>query len=526
MRAVWLVLLVVACDGPTITGTTCNDDQDCNLFNAQGRCESTGYCSFPDQTCTSGQRYSPGASDELAGTCVGGTATCGAKDQTCCGLGVCAGNLTCVAEAGTCQCGGAGQPCCDGTTCTGGLRCGPGATCGTSDVISAATGAGHACALFVDGTVSCWGHDFKQGGGTPGLGDDVLAASSAIPILGASDLVELHAGEMHTCGRKTDGTLWCWGHNENGQLGNNSTVHSDVAVQVTGMTNVTLFDGGRTHTCALGSYNGTAGLWCWGRGGQNGHGATSAAGKLGNNSAADSKVPVRVNLTAATGSGQTVRSLSAGAYHSCVVMSDDKTWCWGRNDHGELGNSSTVSTRVPVQVNYAGITIPAGVTVDEVSCSDGRRKLNSTCIRLSNGSVYCWGANAHSELGDGGIVERTAPSLPVNISGLAGAKIVQLASAQFAKCARTDLGEVWCWGEDKNGILGINNGNETTHATPIKTTVLSTATQLVMSHKLACAIDAAKQLFCWGTNKRGQAKARRPVDNADARVLEPTQVTF
>lgn len=530
MRAIACGLAVIvslaACDGPTISGTKCNDDVDCNLFNAQGRCESTGFCSFPDETCASGQRYSPGATGDLASACVDGAATCGNQGQACCGAGACAEHLTCVTESGTCQCGALGQACCGGTTCDAGMHCG-GTTCSTSSVSQVAVGAGHACALFADATVACWGHDYKPYASYPGVGEAVLASSTPVPIRGATGIVELRAAEMHTCGRKMDGTLWCWGHNENGQLGDGTTTHSTVAVQVAGLTNVTLFDGGRRHTCALGTYNATApGLWCWGRGGESAHNATGAVGKLGNNSSSDSKVPVRVDLSAAAAQGQTVKALSTGSYHSCMVMSDDTTWCWGRNANGELGNGTTTPSKVPVQVSYAGITIPSGVTVDQVSCSDGRGKQNSTCILLSNGTVYCWGANAHGELGDGGTVARTAPSTPVNLAALGAVKIVQLAAAQYAKCARSDDGGVWCWGENRNGILGINNGSVVTQATPVKANVLSTATRLDMSHRLACAIDSANQLFCWGTNRRGQARAKTPADVTEAAVLEPTRVIF
>jgi alpha-tubulin suppressor-like RCC1 family protein len=526
IRACVLALLLVACDGPTISGTTCNDDKDCNLFNAQGRCESTGYCSFPDETCASGQRYTTGASSELAGTCVDGASQCGAKDQTCCGASVCAANLTCVTEASTCQCGASGQPCCDGTTCGAGLHCGNGALCGTSEVAQVAAGAGHACALFADHTVMCWGYDYKPYASTAGVGEAVIASATPIPITGATDIDELRAAEMHTCGRKLDGTLWCWGHNENGQLGDGTTTHSRAAVQVAGLTNVSLFDGGSRHTCAVGTYNGVAGLWCWGRGGEAGHNATGPTGKLGNNSSADSKMPVRVDLSAAASAGQTVKSLSTGSYHSCVVMSDDKTWCWGRNANGELGNGATTPTKVPVQVSYAGITIPPGITVDQVSCSDGRKKTNSTCMLLSNGTVYCWGANAKSELGDGGTVQRTTPSTPVNVTALGAVKIVELGAASLAKCARTDDGSVWCWGENRNGILGINDGAITVRATPVKVNAISTAARLDMSHKLACVVDTANHLLCWGTNRRGQAGAKAPTSAADSVVLEPTQVRF
>jgi alpha-tubulin suppressor-like RCC1 family protein len=524
--AIACVIVAAACDGRTITGTSCADDSDCNLFNAQGRCEPTGWCSFADETCAGGQRYTAGAGDDLGGTCVGGAPTCGERDQACCGSGVCAANLVCATETATCECGGAGQPCCDGTTCEGGLRCGEGATCSTSDVLQVATGAGHACALFADHRVSCWGFDYKPFPSQAGIGDSVIASPRPAVIDGATDIVELRAAETHTCGKKSDSSLWCWGHNEWGQLGNGTTVHSRSAVRVTGLSNVTLFDGGRMHTCAVGSYNGTAGVWCWGRGGQRTHDATGATGRLGHNSSANSSVPVRVELAAATSAGQTIRSLSTGAYHSCVVTSDDKIWCWGSNASGELGIGNTTPSKVPVQTNLAGVALGAGVTVDEVSCSDGRHKKASTCLRLSSGVVHCWGSNERGELGDGttSTTPRTAPTTAVSTSALGSAKIVQLASAQFAKCGRTDTGDVWCWGQNTNGIVGIDESNPSNRTTPVKTTVLTNATQLDMSHKLACAVDAGKQLYCWGTNRRGQAAARPPTAQSDKQVLQPTRV--
>jgi alpha-tubulin suppressor-like RCC1 family protein len=530
-RVVVLALALAACDGPTISGTTCNDDKDCNLFNTQGTCEATGFCSFPDIACPSGKRYGPGEGT-MSDTCVDGAATCGNKGQACCGSGVCAANLACVAataESATCECGAAGEPCCDGTTCDSGLRCGASATCSSSEVLQVAAGAGHACVLFGDHTVSCWGHDWKPYPGYPGRGDAVMAYSTPTAIEGATDIQDLRAGEFHTCGTKSDKTLWCWGHNDNGQLGNGTTTHSTRAVQVTGLTNVTLFDAGRLHTCAVASNNGTAGLWCWGRGGNGApHSATQTTGRLGNGSSADSSVPVKVDLSQAAAAGQTIKSLSVGGYHTCIVMSDSKVWCWGRNTNGELGNTTTTPSTVPVLVSLGGITIPANVTVDEVKTSDGRRKEDSTCIRLSDGTTYCWGANARGELGDGttSTTARTAPTTAVDTSVLGGAKFVQLASAMWAKCARTDTGDVWCWGRNKNGIVGINDGNLTNVTRPTKALNLAGITQLEMSHMLACAVDGNHQLFCWGTNHRGQAKAKPPADATDAVVVQPTKIAF
>jgi len=527
----WILVLVVAgCSGETISATTCTTEADCNLFNVAGTCEPTGFCSFPDATCIDGRRYSPGAEGDLAGACLGGVVGCGARDAACCTGTVCGPNLACGIESGTCQCGGDDQPCCGGTTCGDGFTCGASSTCEGNSVRQVAAGKGHVCAL-TETTVWCWGYDNKPfPSGTPGIGAAVISDPVPAPIAGLTAVAELRAGEFHTCARKLDNTLWCWGHNENGQLGDGTRVHSKIPVQVAGLTNVTRFDGGRLHTCAVGTYLGTPGLWCWGRNGRSGHqGGTPDAdiGRLGNDSIVDSPVPVAVDVSVATGAGQTIKSLSTGSYHSCMVTSDNKVWCWGRNNDGSLGTGNLINSKVPVPVNLAGVTIPAAATVDEVSCSDGNRSLaSSTCLRLSTGAVYCWGNGGDGQLGDGAFANRTAPSTPVNTSALGSAKLVQLVAGFRARCARDDGGAVWCWGHDKNGALGLNLTGDLKYAVPSKTRVISGATQLDMSHRTACAIDSEKRLFCWGTNKHNQSKARPAMTADEARTLQPFQIVL
>jgi alpha-tubulin suppressor-like RCC1 family protein len=548
----WLItalLSLIACVRPSkVVGVACSDAGDCVLGSVTGKCESTGYCSYPDAACSGGQRYSPGAGDGLGGVCVGGTSTCGGMDQACCGT-LCSEHLACDATSMTCVCGDDGEPCCGGTVCSanvacnaagmcacggygepccGGTTCDTGATC-TAGVCSAgatqiAVGAGHACALRPDGSVWCWGSDWKPWATqTPGLLNTTIGSIVPKPM-GLTGVAELRAAEMHTCARKQDGTLWCWGHNEAGQLGNGSNASSSVPVQVSGLSAVTLFDGGRHHTCAVGSYNGTQGLWCWGRNGRNNK-ATNGTfdqtmSRLGNNAFADSNVPVAVDLSVAAAAGQTVRALSTGSYYSCVVMSDDKVWCWGKNGNGQLGNGTTTSSKVPVQVNLAGVALPSGATIDEVSCSDGSGyKSASTCMRISTGGVYCWGAA--NELGDGSTAQRTAPTAAVTMTALGSATFTKLASAADVHCGLSTAGDVWCWGLNQNGVLGINDGtNTTTRTTPVKALGLTGATQLDASHRTACAIDGQQQLWCWGANKRSV------IIGAPNRVLQPTKVAL
>lgn len=521
-RLLLAVLVVAACGEREIDGTACASSTDCNLFNAVGTCQATGFCSYPDTSCLSGERYAPAAGDSLGGSCFGDT-TCGGKDQPCCGS-VCGDNLTCVTDLAMCQCGAAGQPCCDGATCGTGLHCGTGATCSSNEVKQVAIGHGSVCALTGDGAVWCWGHDAKPFGRRGGR--DIIGFDVPTPIAGIDNVSELRGGEQHTCAKKTDGTLWCWGHNDRGQLGDGSAMSTITPVQVSGLTNVTQFDLGRMHTCAVGTVAGTTSLYCWGRGGvESETNTTSTGSRLGAGTLANASTPVAVDLSTAAAAGQTVRSLSTGAYHTCIGMSDDTIWCWGRNTQGELGNGTVINALVPTQVNLAGITIPNGVTIVEVSCSFARRRQNHTCARLSDGATYCWGYNADGALGDGMAVQRSLPSLPVATTDLAGAKPVQLAAGMRTRCARMDTGDVWCWGENRNGLIGNNGTINTDFLTPQKVTLLSGVSQLAMRHNTACAI-AGGALYCWGNNHRGGVTVRPPASDAEKAIMQPLRITL
>jgi alpha-tubulin suppressor-like RCC1 family protein len=212
-----------------------------------------------------------------------------------------------------------------------------------SGVSAVSVGDNHTCALKGDGVV-CWGdNEYGQlgnGGGTtctPPIGMSQPCSAVPVAVSGlASGVTAISAGGFHTCALR-EGGVWCWGQNQDGQLGNNSTTDSPVPVAVSGLASgvsaisAAASGAGAGHTCALKD----GGVWCWGQ---------NQFGQLGNNSTTNSAVPVAVSgLT--TG----VSAISAGGWHTCALK-DGGAWCWGFNYDGELGNDSTTDSPVPVAV--------------------------------------------------------------------------------------------------------------------------------------------------------------------------------
>ncbi len=249
----------------------------------------------------------------------------------------------------------------------------------TSGVTAITAGWGHTCAL-VNGGAQCWGNNIDVQ-----LGND-FASIGLVPVQVqnlASGVTGISAGYRHTCAI-VDGGARCWGGNDYGQLGNNSTAtYSVVPVQVQGLASgVTAISTGWDHTCAL--VNG--GAQCWG---------SNDYGQLGNNSTTNSLAPIQVqSLTSGT---TAIAAISAGFNHTCAIV-DGGAQCWGGNDHGQLGNSSTTTySAVPVQVE--GLT--SGVTAIDA----GR---NFTCA-LVDGGLQCWGDNSYGQLGNNSMIDSTVP---------------------------------------------------------------------------------------------------------------------
>lgn len=258
-----------------------------------------------------------------------------------------------------------------------------------SGITTISAGGEHTCVLTTQGGILCWG---QNGNGQLGNGSNV---TSPIPVevsSMSSGANALSTGGNHTCVLTVPDSVKCWGANSFGQLGNGSTVDSNVPVEVSGINSgVSAIAAGNDHTCALLV---TGGIVCWGN---------NNNGQLGNSTNSNSSIAVPVS-----GLSSGVSAISAGNHHTCALTTTGAVWCWGRNYVGQLGNDSVLASNVPSEVRG----LPTGVSA--ISASSGL-----TCALTAAGGALCWGDNSFGQLGDDNAWKRTPVdvlvALPVHL---------------------------------------------------------------------------------------------------------------
>ena len=279
-------------------------------------------------------------------------------------------------------------------------------------------------------------------------------------------VVELSAGDVHTCARRGSGAVACWGFNNEGELGDGTYVTRTTATRVSSLTDAAAISTGSQHSCAL---RASGAVVCWGR---------NYYGQLG-----DGTTALRPAPTAVTGLTDAVE-LSAGDNHTCARRASGAVVCWGRNASGQLGDGTLINRLLPTPVS--GLT-------DAVELSAGGLH---TCARRASGAVVCWGGNGSGQLGDG---TTTGALTPTPVSGLTDA--VELSTGYVHSCARRASGAVACWGDNSRGELG--DGTGLASATPTPVTGLSDAVELSCGTVDSCARTRANTLVCWGAVQEG-----------------------
>jgi alpha-tubulin suppressor-like RCC1 family protein len=287
-----------------------------------------------------------------------------------------------------------------------------------------------------------------------------------------SSVAAVMSGEPFCYVLKSDGTVWAWGWNASGELGNGTFTDSHVPVQVTGLTSVVALGGRGYHALAIRS---DGSVWTWG---------LNNSGELGDGTTTSSNVPLHVaGISAAV-------SLTGGYEHSVVLLANKTLVAWGNNANGQLGIGASGA---PVMSPTA---IPGMSNVVQVSAG-----WDHTLAVTGDGTVWAWGNNFDGEIGDGTTTDRPAP---YNVPGLTGIK--EVSGGDCHSAALKADGTVWTWGCNTWGQLG--NGACTDQHTPVQVMVSPgvplTGVTIVRArdyHNVAIKSDGT--VWSWGWNVNG-----------------------
>ncbi len=361
---------------------------------------------------------------------------------------------------------------------SGGAAAGSGGGNPNVKIVSMALGGDHSCARTVDGKVYCWGDNTF---GDLGLGamffEPAISSPKLVSLNGAQAAV-ITAGRHHTCALGTANEVLCWGSNGSKQLGiasvadtcNGSVPCAKAPTPITfsGHTMTGIAAGG-FHTCAT---EGKSPVWCWGQNMRNQVGVADTADKLPG--------PVTV-------SPMNVLEIALGDEHSCARLGDGTVRCWGRNLEAEAGQSA---------VSYQQITNSMPVMPFGNAASIGLG-ISHTCAGTTAGTLVCWGANTDSQLGT------MKPSGPTpEVVTMVPTPVGAIAVGGYHTCA-VAMGTAYCWGRNDHGQAGGPPGGTILKPTAVPGIPKSGVLGVSAGSSHSCAFTN-NQVYCWGYNMSGQ----------------------
>ncbi len=281
-------------------------------------------------------------------------------------------------------------------------------------------------AVKTDGSLWLWG---SGANGILGNNSIINRSSPVQTVSSGTDWKEVSVGVCHTAAIKTDGTLWLWGSNTCGILGDNTVTAKSSPVQtVSGGTNWKQVSAGGFHTTAIKT---DGSLWAWGFGG--------LVGVIGDNTTLSRSSPVQT-----ISGGNDWKQVSAGNLHIAAIKTDGTLWTWGSNAAGQLGDNSPTSRSSP------GQTVSGGVNWRYVSAGG-----SSTGAVKTDGTLWMWGCNFYGGLGTNNTTNSSSPVQ--TIAGGTNWRVISLNNSAYGSTSsiKTD-GTLWNWGRNIFGQLGNN----------------------------------------------------------------------
>lgn len=361
-------------------------------------------------------------------------------------------------------------------------------------VSKVASGNGTICAIS-EGKVYCWGN--SSGGN---LGNGTISPHAPSPVAVNTSIMngyvtDISMTSMSTCAI-AGGKAYCWGANEQGQIGANLTgprSEIPVAVNTSVMSGtVSKISVGTTQVCAISDGK----LYCWGSGHSTGTGGTGI-----------NRTPVAISIPGK------VTDVSASTNYTCAVA-DGKAYCWGQGSHsatanGFLGIGSTGQVSIPTPVDTTNM--PGTVTTITAK--------GSTTCALADDKAYCWGSNGTGQLGDG---TKTNSNIPVAVdTSVMSGKVTTISEkGDSHACAIAD-DKLYCWGYSNGGQVGYGSTADATKPVAVDTSLMKGKVTSVSAGALHTCAIADDRMFCWGNNAKGQLGNGTTTSSSVPSILVP-----
>ncbi|MCA9329731.1 fibronectin type III domain-containing protein, partial [Candidatus Saccharibacteria bacterium] len=380
----------------------------------------------------------------------------------------------------------------------------PDGTSFLNNIIDITAGTWHSVAVDSSGAVFAWGlNNYGQAGtaeepirrGTRPLPGKVLMSYTVNPA--GNDFAEVKSNDDNTIALKNDGTVWMWGRNHAGQLGNDTTVDSGLPVQVkdgTGGGYLNNIKHVAMAASAAYALTNDGELWAWGNNGN---------AQLGDNTITSRSLPVKVKDGTGTGYLNNIKTIASGLYYNIVLTNNGELWAWGRNANMQLGDGSNAQRNLPVPVkDSTGDSILTNIK--SIAAGDS----HSGAV-TNDGKVWMWGRNNYGQLGDGFLTDKSLPTQTgdsLGLSALTG--IDDLTIGQSHTIALKTDGTVLAWGANGNGQLGDGTTISKPLPAPVKDSTgsgnLTNVKELSSGRLHSVALTNDGYVSSWGYNAYGQ----------------------